>query len=45
MSKFTCPECGDCIDQAEQDKVEGNFYVCSNCFTFMYRQARTIGDA
>jgi predicted RNA-binding Zn-ribbon protein involved in translation (DUF1610 family) len=45
MGEFTCPACGGYIDQAEQDKVEGNFYVCGNCFTVIYRQARTIGDA
>ena len=45
MSKFTCPACGGYIDQAEQDKVEGNFYACGNCFTVMYRRAHSIGDA
>ena len=35
-SDFTCPECGVYIDRAEQDKVEGNCYVCGNCFTVIY---------
>ena len=35
--EFTCPECGVYVDQAEQDKVEGNYYVCANCFMVTYR--------
>jgi len=45
MSKLTCPECGDHIDQTEQGEVEANFCVCGNCFTIIYRKARTTGDA
>jgi len=35
-SEFTCPECGVYIDRTEQDKVEGNYYVCGNCLTVIY---------
>ena len=35
-NEFTCSECGVYIDRAEQDKVEGNYYVCGNCFTVVY---------
>jgi len=37
---FTCPECGIYTDRTEQNKVEGNFYVCVNCFIVTYRCAR-----
>jgi len=35
MTKLVCPKCGGHIDKAEQDKVEGNFYVCNDCFTII----------
>jgi len=35
-----CP-CGAEIETDEQDMVEGNFYVCANCYCVVYRGEAT----
>lgn len=40
MSEPTCPNCGEWIDRAEQDKTEGNYHYCGNCHTVIHRCKR-----
>ena len=45
MNKFACPECGAYIDRGQQDKTEGNYYYCGNCYMVFYRCKRAKEEA